>query len=95
MILKKSRHSVVSFTSSAGEGSFFGIGHDEFVQFGQIVGRDTLTCEMASQDLVTKGVVNDERIDRILWHLPQESNTGRCKECVTQFAAYMQHDKVN
>ncbi len=82
-------HTVVSFTSSAGEGDFFGIGHDEFVQFGQIVGRDTLACEMSKQDFVTEGAVSGKRIRRVLHHSSEERKIGRCKEGVTQLAAYM------
>lgn len=78
----------MGLTGSARENGLVRIGHHEFVQFIQIAGRDALTGKMADQDLSTEIVVNVERIDRVLRHLPKKGSCRRCKERVAQLSPY-------
>lgn len=65
------------------ENYLVGIGHDEFVQFGQIIRRDRWAYEMTNQNSETEVVIDKERIDRILRSLQRESKRRRSKESVT------------
>jgi hypothetical protein len=71
-------------TSCSSYNGLSGVGHDELVQFGQIVGRDALASEMANQDLVAETGVHEERVHRVLGRLHREGKRRRGEESVAQ-----------